>query len=129
MKKILLWGLILFAIFWAGVTGCTKQSEDKLSKGSGAGGCDTTSVKYTTDIVPILQNNCYECHGSGSSAGSGGILLEGYSNLVTWANNGYLAGCVTHAPGYVAMPYLRPRLSDCEVNKIVAWIHQGVHNN
>ena len=129
MKKIVISGLIFSAILWCGSAGCTKQSEDKLSKSSGVGNCDTTSVKYAADIVPILQNNCYECHGNGSSSGSGGILLEGYSNLAPWAAKGYLAGCVTHAPGYIGMPYLQPMLPDCEVNKIVAWVHQGILNN
>jgi hypothetical protein len=91
MKKSIVSGLIFSITLWCGLGGCTKQSEDKLSKNPGACACDTTSVKYATDIVPILQNNCYECHGNGSSAGSGGILLEGYSNLVPWAANGSLA--------------------------------------
>ncbi|HEX9510540.1 MAG TPA: hypothetical protein VF939_08655 [Puia sp.] len=129
MKKIILAGSICFATIMLGVAGCSKQSEDVLSAKSGAGGCDTTSVKYTADIVPILQSNCYECHGNGTSSGSGGILLQGYSHLAPWAGNGTLAGCVTHAPGYVPMPYLLPRLSDCDINKIVAWVHQGALNN
>src|SRR5258708_15193935 len=98
MKKIILAGSICFATIMLGVAGCSKQSEDVLSAKSGAGGCDTTSVKYTADIVPILQSNCYECHGNGTSSGSGGILLQGYSHLAPWAGNGTLAGCVTHAP-------------------------------
>jgi len=60
-----------------------------------------------------------------AAVGSGGILLEGYSNLPGWANNGYLAGCVSHAPGFVAMPYLRPKTFGCEVNRIVAWVAPG----
>jgi hypothetical protein len=36
---------------------------------------------------------------------------------------------VTHAPGFVGMPYGLPKLPDCEVNTIVAWVHQGALNN
>jgi len=129
MKKIILPASIALTMMLLVLAGCSKQSEDILAAKSGAGQCDTTNVKYAADIVPILQNNCYECHGKSSSSGSGGILLEGYSNLAGWANNGYLAGCVSHAPGFVAMPYLRPKLSDCEVNRILAWVHQGSLNN
>jgi hypothetical protein len=129
MKKIFLAGSICFAVIMVSVTGCSKQSEDVLEAKNNAGGCDTTSVKYSSDIVPILQGNCYECHGNGTSAGSGGILLQGYSNLTPWASNGFLVGCVTRAPGYVPMPYLRPRLPDCDLNKILAWVHQGALNN
>ena len=106
--------------------GCSKTSEDKLAVNTP---CDTASVKYSTDVVQILQNNCYECHGSGRTAGSGGILLEGYSNLKIYADNGYLAGNISHAPGYIGMPYGRPKLPDCEVNTVVAWVHQGAQNN
>jgi hypothetical protein len=129
MKRIIISGSIALAVILPGLAGCSKQSEDVFSAKAGNGQCDTTSVKYVTDIVPILQNNCYECHGNSSNMGSGGIVLEGYSNLSGWANNGYLVGCVTHARGYVAMPYLLPKLSDCDVNKIVAWVHQGSLNN
>jgi hypothetical protein len=129
MKKMIVTGLIAMAVIMLGVAGCSKQSEDVLSAKSGAGSCDTANVRYAADIVPILQINCYECHGNGTSSGSGGILLQGYANLLLWANKGYLVGCVSHAPGFVAMPYLQPKLPDCEINKIIAWVNQGATNN
>jgi hypothetical protein len=128
MKK----GIVSFVLVLACITvimiSCSKTSEDKLV-GAGATGCDTTSVSYSTGVTPILQSNCYSCHGNGNTAGSGGILLEGYANLLKWANNGYLVGNVTHAPGYVPMPYGLPELPECEVNTLVAWVHQGAQNN
>ena len=129
MKKIILSGLLSVAILIAGLTGCSKQNEAALTAKTGTTTCDTTKVSYSTQIVPILQAYCYECHGNGTDAGSGGILLQGYSSLLTWANNGYLVGCVTHAPGYVPMPYGLPALPACEMNTIVAWVHQGANNN
>ena len=107
------------------IVSCTKGSKDVL----GGNVCDTTSVQYAANIVPILQENCYRCHGNGNTSGSGGILLEGYTNLKKWADNGFLAGNVSHAPGYIGMPYGQPKLPDCEVNKIVAWVNQGAKNN
>jgi mono/diheme cytochrome c family protein len=108
------------------LAGCSKTSEDKLA---GSTTCDTTNVSYSKQIVPILQNNCYACHGSGNTAGSGGIDLSTYTALKGWANNGYLVGNVTHASGYVGMPYGLPKLPSCEVNTIVAWVNQGAPNN
>jgi hypothetical protein len=108
------------------LAGCSKESEDKLA---GTTTCDTTGISYSLQIVPILQNNCYVCHGSGSTAGSGGIDLSSYSKLKVYADNGYLVGNVTHAPGYVGMPYGLPKLPACEVNTIVAWVNQGTKNN
>jgi len=129
MKKIIFFGLSGLVVILVGFASCSKQSEDVLAQKSGTAGCDTTSVRYSVDVVQILQANCYECHGAGSNAGSGGIILEGYSHLQTWAGNGYLLGTITHASGYVAMPYLRPQLPDCEISKIRAWIDQGAKNN
>jgi len=117
---------ILFTCVMVWLISCTKESADKLD---GNITCDTTNVSYSAGIVPILQNNCYSCHGTGSTGGSGGILLEGYTNLLKWAQNGYLVGNVTHAPGYIPMPYDGNKLPDCEVNTIVAWVHQGAINN
>ena len=119
MRILLFWAVIIGGLVLL-ETGCTKASADKL-----AGTCDTTSVSYARDIVPILRAYCYECHGAGNTAGSNGTLLEGYDNLKGWALNGYLVGNVTHAPGFIGMPYQRPMLSSCDINKITAWVHQG----
>ena len=120
-KIILLIVLVISIAMW--MVSCTKESADRLEGNNNT--CDTTNVSYNTGVVPILQANCYSCHGTGNTGGSGGILLQGYSNLVTWASNGYLVGNVTHAPGYVPMPYGEAMLPACEVNTIVAWVHQG----
>jgi len=120
MRVILFCILVISGVILA-QTGCTKASADQLSTS-----CDTLSVGYAKDIVPILTAYCYECHGNGNTAGSNGVLLEGYANLKGWAlNNNYLVGNVTHAPGYIGMPYGRPMLPACEINKIVAWVNQG----
>lgn len=105
---------------------CTKGSQDVLSGGAT---CDTVGMQYTANVVPILQENCYSCHGTGNTAGSGGILLEGFANIKPYATNGQLVGNVTHAPGYVPMPYGLPKLPDCEVNTIVDWVNNGAQNN
>lgn len=113
-----------FVIYLAG---CSKASEDKLAGNTTT--CDTTKVSYSLQIVPIMQSICYSCHGSGNTGGSGGIDLSTYTRLKVYAGNGYLVGNVTHAPGYVGMPYGLPMLPSCEVNTIVAWVHQGTLNN
>jgi hypothetical protein len=117
-------GLVLLVV---GLThSCAKASQDVLSAGST---CDTVGMTYTANVVPILQENCYSCHGNGNTAGSGGILLEGYTNLKQYADNGQLVGNVTHAPGYVPMPYGLPALPSCETNTIVDWVNNGAFNN
>jgi hypothetical protein len=89
--------------------------------------CDTANMKYAADVLPILQANCYECHGNGNSLG--GIVLDNYASLKSHAVSGEIKGAITHASGYVGMPYLRTQLDTCTINKIIDWIAQGAPNN
>jgi mono/diheme cytochrome c family protein len=106
-------------------TGCSKTSADKLAGGNS---CDTTAVGYVRDILPIMQQFCFSCHGNGHTSFSNGIGLEGsdsgYSEVSGWAMGGYVVGNVTYAHGYIGMPYGKPKLDDCEINKIIAWVNQ-----
>jgi hypothetical protein len=89
--------------------------------------CDTTNVTYQADIVPILTQNCYECH-SGSAPISG-ILLEGHSNLKVIADAGRLVGAVRHLTNFSPMPKDRPSLPECDLLKIENWVAQGSPDN
>ena len=130
MKKHLIAGLLIVSLPILFIISCSKQSADQLTmQPPGGATCDTVGMTYTNDIIPILNANCYGCHGTGNTAGSGGILLEGYANLKPYADNGVLKGNITHAPGFVAMPYGLPKLDDCTINKILDWINQGSPNN
>jgi hypothetical protein len=117
------------------VVACSKDNEqDVTNNGSNNGGsnnggstCDTANVKYSTGVVPILQTNCYGCHGNGVV--SGGVALDNFNTLRTRALNGSLIGVITHAQGYPAMPKGGAKLSDCNINKIRSWINNGALNN
>ena len=126
MKRKFLVAVIGVGSFVLYLTGCSKASEDKLSGGNNT--CDTTNVKYSTQVVAILQANCYECH-QGAGAANSGIDLGNYTKFKVHVDNGDVESAVTHTGNVTPMPYLRPKLPDCEVNTIVAWIHQGAQNN
>jgi len=81
------------------------------------------NVSYANDIAPILETNCYDCHSASSN--SAGILLDNYDALVFYAQNGYLYGTITHAPGYNPMPDGGGKLSDCTIATIKKWIDTG----
>ena len=49
---------LVFLLYFAS---CTKHNAVEL----GGGGCDTTNVSYSKQVVSILENNCYQCHQSG----------------------------------------------------------------
>lgn len=112
---------------------CSKSSEDNYTDpdppGGGNNNCDTANMEYQADVVPILSAYCYSCHGQTTNSGSNGIILEGYNNIKTRADNGTLLGVITHAAGYPAMPMNAPKLSACNINKIRSWIDHGAKDN
>ena len=133
MKKVF-FSLIAVAIACSTIiVSCSKSNEqDVTNPGTGGGGgggtsCDTVNMKYATDVLPILQSSCYSCHGNGNV--SGGVSLGSYASVKTQADNGNLVGVITHAAGYPAMPQGGAKLSDCNINKIKAWIARGALNN
>ena len=125
MNKQLVVILLIVAFPAICIVACTKENKQNLVPTS----CDTVGMQYKRDIVPILEGNCYRCHGVGNTTGSHGILLEGYENIRPYAQNGTVYGSVAHLPGYVGMPYESQKLDDCTINKILDWTEQGSPNN
>ena len=121
--KFMLAGITVGAIVLY-LSGCAKESADRLSAGST---CDTTAVSYSKQILPLLEDNCYTCHQG--AAASSGIDLSNFATLQSHVANGDLASAVTHTGSVTPMPYELPMLPSCEVNTIVAWVNQGALNN
>ena len=90
--------------------------------------CDTTNIKYSTDVVGILSANCYACH-SGAATASGGRKLDTHANLMNFVISGQLAKAITHSPGATPMPYNQPKMQACNIKKILGWINDGAPNN
>ena len=109
--------------FWGYITSCSKASEDMLAPQQ----CDTVNMTYSGDVKPILQANCYSCHGSGNA--QGGVALDNYDGVKDQVEDGNLIGVITHAAGYPPMPQGGAKLSDCDINKIKDWINRGASNN
>ncbi|HUQ65790.1 MAG TPA: hypothetical protein VM101_06535 [Flavitalea sp.] len=111
-------------------SGDTTSGENPNPDPPGGGGpCDTANMHYLADVVPILMNNCYRCHGTTTNNGSQGRVLEGYENLKPFAESGTLLGVITHAQGFTPMPQDASKLSECNINKIRSWITNGMQNN
>ncbi len=118
--------LLAFCLF---IVGCSKSNEESLNTGGGGTptGCDTGNIKYTANIQPIIQVNCYGCHGNGQNRG--GISLDTHAKLNVLAVNGSLVGVVSHASGFSPMPQSAPKLSECDINRIRRWVLNGALNN
>lgn len=123
MQKIL---MITFMGATIILAGCYYDVESELYGATGP--CDTANVRYSTAVVGLLQNyGCLGCH-SGVSA-SGGIRLDGYSNVKIMADNGKLFGAINHSNGFSPMPQGGNKMLPCDINKIKTWIDAGSPNN
>lgn len=89
--------------------------------------CDSSDVKYSNQVLSILNNNCVSCH-NGSSA-SGGVHLDSYAGVKAQADNGKLFGVINHSSGFKIMPPSGNKISDCNVRIIKKWIDDGAPNN
>jgi mono/diheme cytochrome c family protein len=86
--------------------------------------CNTKDVTYTSTIAPILSSWCVGCHaGSGASAG---IDLTNRSVVEAQARSGALIGTVTHTTGFAKMPPSGPKLDDCSIAQVKAWVAGGL---
>lgn len=88
-------------------------------------GCNTTDVKYSVDIRPVLQAKCVGCH-SGSLA-FGSVLLDSHAGAKTVATNGKLVSAVTRTSNW--MPKNGAKLDACTTDKIKAWVAAGAPDN
>lgn len=104
------------------VTSCSYNNVEELYPQTG---CDTDSLSYQNDIVPILENNgCIGCHGNTAS-----LDIDGYDDLKITVDNGSLLGSIKHSDGFRPMPDFQPQIDQCLIDKIEAWIYDGAQNN
>ena len=124
LKRIIFFAVIITFTF----TACKKENEENLI---GPVVCDTANMKYATNILPILVSNCYECHGNGlSQQGPGGAVnFDTYVNTKKQIDNNNLINAIKHTAGFTPMPFGKPMLSSCDIDKIQAWINNGAPNN
>ena len=95
------------------------------------GGENLTCVNYSTEIQPIFNANCTNCHGV-----SGGLTLDSYSNLL--AGNVLISGnsaeslIIQKLRGTASgeqMPKNAAALSESKINLIETWINEGTFDN
>jgi len=91
------------------------------------GVCDTSSVSFSADVMPLVQNSCVGCHNS-SRAGNG-ISLTNYTQVKASVVSGRFYGSIAQIPGYYSMPKGSFKFSACQLNKIKAWINRGALDN
>lgn len=109
------------------VTSCTKENEENLQSKINQPLCDTLNMTFAKDVLPIITLNCYSCHGNGNI--QGGMNLDGFARIKRQVDNNLLLNVIKHSPGFSQMPQGQPRLAQCDINKIEAWVNRGALNN
>jgi hypothetical protein len=128
MNRLTIW---LVGGFFLALGACTFDNEEEIfPTEEGEGGCETTNMSYLTNVVPILETNCYVCHDDDNfnSFGSN-IHLEGYDNLMDYVDNGRFFGAINHDQGFSQMPKNSAQLDQCDLDQIKSWIDAGALNN
>lgn len=126
-KIICTLAVLFFASYFFG--GCQYNKADVIYP------CDTVNIKYSVEIKAILDANCRNCHGPDPSENiNSGINLYDYSQISYFALDGNcdvgsLASAVTRNGCVSFMPKGQPKLSDCDINKIVSWVNDGAPDN
>jgi hypothetical protein len=120
---------ILFSIITTTFSACYYDNKEELYPLAG-GTCDTSvAVSYSKDIAPIMNLNCSlsGCHNAATHAA--GITTSSYTDLVSAVNGKRFVGAVEWTSGFSPMPKGSVKLSNCNLNKINAWINAKMPNN
>lgn len=113
------------------MAGCYYDKEDALYPNPSNGGgnnpvpCDTVNMTYTNSIKPIFEQYCNMAGCHDAITKSSGHNLTTYAGTKPGVLSGKLLGSVKQEPGYFPMPKDLPKLSDCDIAKIEAWINAG----
>ena len=83
--------------------------------------CDGSSPTYDADISLIIQQNCVQCHGSGSSNGN----YSNFAGLATVISNGKFEQEVLTNQ---TMPQ-NGSLTEAQLNKIKCWVENNYPEN
>ena len=122
--------LFLVVIFSIGVLeqGCYYDNEEDLFGVGAVDTCDVmVGVSYSVDLVPILDLNCNNaCHSS--TIRKENVVLDSYTSLMFYVDNGELIGTINHESGFSAMP---PgiKLETCEIALFEKWLEEGAPDN
>lgn len=112
----------LYFIVFLLIGACSSVNKEELTTGD----CKFTVSTFSANVQPILQNNCFSCHTG--SAPSGGFDMAQFQEIKNRAVSGILSDAINHR-GNLKMPYNLPKLSDCDIKKIDAWITAGANEN
>lgn len=92
------------------------------------------TVSFATDVLPIIQSRCVNCHGGDRI--EEGLSMNSHAEIMAGSENGPVVMPGDAANSLMAqlvieqeMPKRGPKLTPPQVQVIVDWINQGALNN
>ena len=87
--------------------------------------CDTAGITYDDDIKSLFSG-CQgsSCHGSGS-----GREMTDYTTTKAYAEQGRILGALNRDAGFSPMPKNGAKFSQCNIDKVKAWIDNDFPEN
>ena len=122
MKRYFLYSALCFTILLF-LNSCTWENEEEYFD---VEQCDTTNLTYN-DVESIFRINCAVCHYPEATPVEE-IILDNYENIVSAINTGRVLPAINHE-GPVDMPRGQPKLPECTINQIEAWVNNGMPEN
>lgn len=101
---------------------------------SGTATVDLTNVSFQTDVLPIFQERCSECHGTDEP--EEGLVLTSYKDVMAGSIYGSVVKAGAPDDSYLVemistgqMPKKGDDLTQAQVDLIIAWIKAGALDN
>ena len=124
ISKIYL-GLVV-AILSTYLIGCKYDNIEKMHP---AATCNTNDVSYKNFVKPLIYDSCRSCHYDSTKLLGSSISLQTYAQVKIQVDNQQLLVAMTAPAGSLSsMPQSGP-LSDCNYQKMIAWIRAGGPDN
>ena len=83
------------------------------------------ATSYTKEIIPLLENYCYECHGDGETKGK--FALDGFKDLSAHLNDRkYWVTVWQNLRSQVMPPSDKDQPNMAERQQLIAWIERDV---
>jgi hypothetical protein len=117
MKKVAVFSVLMILIVAGILNSCTKEKVPVITT---APDC-TDTVRFATQIAPMIQNHCISCHNTGGALPK----LTNHSEISSSATA--ILNTMNGTPQL--MPQGGPALNDSLIQQFTCWIYQGKLNN
>ncbi|WP_025739650.1 hypothetical protein [Aquimarina pacifica] len=91
--------------------------------------CDIPQeITYTKQIASMVETECFLCHAPDvyKKKASRNKIFD-YPSLKKMGESGQLIGSITHAKGYIAMPYRKnKKIDSCAIEVFKKWVDLGM---